>query len=235
MTLVRTFLVDDHRMLTEALAAKLSDDADIWVVGNATTNGPGLLDTVAALHPDVVVIEFYVPGSRGTELLHDLTARMPGLHVVVLTGCRDANLVVDAARAGVDAWVPKESSTEYLLTVLRTVLLGYAWFPPEHLGNVLRRLRQDTRSVRQHADPLQVLSAKQREVLLGLVEGTQRDELAAQLGVTPNTIRTHVRNIFKKLGVHSGLEAVKLARSAGMTPRIVHTQWHEGPMCSVRK
>ncbi|MQA07575.1 MAG: response regulator [Pseudonocardiaceae bacterium] len=227
MPFVRTFLVDDHLMLTEALATTLSAAPDIWIVGKAATNDPALVDSVVRQNPDVVIIDLDAPGVRGKELLRELIASVPATHIVVLTGSQDTAKVIDAARAGADAWVPKESTTEHLLTVLRAVMGGHAWFPPEYLGAVLRQLRADVRNVRDCSGPLDVLSGKEREVLLGMVEGTRSGEIAMQLGVSPNTMRTHVRNIFKKLHVHSGLEAVKVARAAGMAPRTPSAQPRE--------
>lgn len=217
---VRVLLIDDHQMFTDVLAARLSAAADIWVVGSATTDDPRLAELIPALRPDVIITEI-VPGAAQTgRLLLTIGAAQPGAHLVVLTGSRDNAQAVAAARAGAAAWVPKVSSVEQLLGVLRAVRHGHACYPPRQLGAVLRELRDDVRRARDHSERLTVLSHREREVLLGMIDGKPVSEIAVESLVSPNTVRTHVRSILAKLGVHSRLEAVRVARSAGLQPSV---------------
>lgn len=216
---MKVLLIDDHQMLTEALAATLSTAPDVWVLGQCATDNPGLAAMVARLRPDVIIIEVESVGAATPAFLGRLRAAWPAARIVVLTACRDPERAVDAARAGVDAWVPKESTADQLLDVLRGVCRGHASYPPEQLGAVLRELRQDVRRAQDRSGPLEVLSDRERAVLQGMIEGAGANQIAEELRISVNTVRTHVHNIFAKLDLHSRLEAAAVARAAGMRPR----------------
>lgn len=218
---LRAFLVDDQELLAEALAARLSGVPDVLVTGHAATAAPFLTETVARTRPHVLTVEVQPTPDRTAAVLAQLRGASPKTHLVVLTGSNDPEQAVVAARAGAVAWVRKHSSPEHLVAVLRGVCLGGAFFPPELLGTVLAELREDIRRVRDGDGPLDVLSRREREVLLGIVEGKRGSQIATELYLSVNTVRTHTHNIFSKLDVHSRLEAASVARAAGMQPRLV--------------
>lgn len=213
---VRVLMVDDHVMLTEALTARLSAVQDLWVVGRYMTDDPDLADAVERLRPDVITIEVESAGSATRALIERLSAAWPAARLVVLTSSHDLSRAVDAARAGVDAWVPKEHGADELIDVLHGVCQGRAWFPPEVLGVVLRELREDVVRARDSTSPLDILSKRERDVLASMVEGKRSDAIAEDLRISTDTVRTHTRSILAKLQVHSRLEAVAIARDAGM-------------------
>ncbi|RZQ60640.1 LuxR C-terminal-related transcriptional regulator [Amycolatopsis suaedae] len=219
MNPVRVFFVDDQELLAEALAVRLSAAGGVLVVGRAPTTDPGLGDAVSRTRPHVVAVDPSPLGPGAADLLETVTAAMPGCRLVVLTGSSDPVLAATAARAGAMAWVGKDSSAEHLVGVLRGVVAGKAFFAPDLLGFVLGELRNDLTRGRDSGGPLEILSARERDVLLGIVEGKRGSQIAADLFLSVNTVRTHTHNIFSKLKVHSRLEAASLARSAGMRPR----------------
>jgi len=216
MTPARVMLVDDHLMITEALASRLSSAPDLWVAGRCTTADPNLIDIVRGLRPDVIVIEVAPFGEEIGDVLRDLMAARPQARVLVLTSDHDVRHAVEAARAGVAAWVAKEQGAAELEATLRGVIRGESWFPPHMLGEILRELREDARRARQHEEPLNMLSRREREVLLAMMDGKRGGQIAGDLDISTDTVRTHTRNIFAKLDVHSRLEAVRVARAAGL-------------------
>ncbi|MBA8824387.1 DNA-binding NarL/FixJ family response regulator [Saccharopolyspora lacisalsi] len=216
MDVLRVLLVDDHRMLTEALSARLSATPDLWVVGCCVPGDPGLPETVGRLRPDILLIDTQSLGTTSGEVLERVVQARPSIRLVVLTAGYDAARAVDAARAGVTAWIPKEHGIEELIAVLRGVRRDYGWFPPQVLGAVLRELRNDVRQAREQSGPLDVLSDREREVLLGMVAGKRGGQIAEDLVISSQTVRTHTRSILTKLRVHSQLEAVSVACAAGL-------------------
>ena len=126
------------------------------------------------------------------------------------------NAAVEAARAGVAAWVAKEQGAAELETVIRGVCQGYSWFPPDMLGAILSELRADVGRAREHENVLEMLSPRERDVLLAMMDGKRGRQIAQDLLISTDTVRTHTRNIFAKLDVHSRLEAVRVARAAGL-------------------
>jgi DNA-binding NarL/FixJ family response regulator len=213
---LRLLLVDDYQMVTEALASRLSAAPDLWVAGCCTTNDPKLPETVRWLRPDVILIDVEPLGFAVEEVLQRLRTAWPQTHIVVVSADSDISHAVDAARAGADAWVSKKQGADELEAVLRGVRAGHSWFPPEMLGEILRQLRDDVRRAREDSSLLDVLSPRERDVLACMVEGKQPRQIAAELVISTDTVRTHTRSIFSKLDVHSRLEAVRIARAIGL-------------------
>ncbi len=218
VTFLRVLLIDTHAMLTDALTVQLSTADDLWVVGSATPDDPRLMEIVRTQRPDVITTEVGPVTALTSGILRKLRAAYPPAHLVVLTGSHDSAHAVAAARAGAAAWVSKESPLDHLLEVLRGVPLGHAFYPPRQLGAVLRELRDDVRRARDCSARLDVLSHCEREVLLRMVDGKPVSQIAVESVVTMSTVRTHVRSILTKLGVRSRLEAVSVARAAGLRP-----------------
>jgi DNA-binding NarL/FixJ family response regulator len=203
-------------MLTDALSLRLSAFPDLVLVGRYGTSDPDLVRDVASLRPDVVVIDIEPAGSAAGELVEELLLRWPAAHIVVLTGCTDVEVAVQVARAGAAAWVGKENTLEFLIQVMRGVCRNCAWWPPDQLGAVLRALRAGADPHGEQPSPLESLSRREREVLLGLSAGEPPQVIARDLSISVNTVRTHTGNIFAKLGVHSRLAAAKVVAAADL-------------------
>ena len=211
----RIVVVEDHRMFAEALTMTLSAEDDLRVVGSTTPADPDLPGLLARLRPDVMTIDVDRLGAHPTARLEAVRAAAADVRIVVLTGSRDVEQAIEAARAGALAWVSKERPAADLVATIRAVCAGHACYPPDYLGAVLRAL---VRPASREADRLAVLSRQERRVLAGMVDGATGPELAAALHVSRGTVRTHTHKIFTKLGVHSRLEAVRIAREAGLLP-----------------
>jgi DNA-binding NarL/FixJ family response regulator/peptidoglycan/xylan/chitin deacetylase (PgdA/CDA1 family) len=219
----RLLLVDDFRMVTQAFASRLSAARGLWVAGCCTRDDPKLPDVVSWLRPDVIVIEVEPPGVLVGDVVARLLAAWPPARVVVVSGNHDVAHAVDAARAGAAAWLSKggragQEGADELEIVLRGVCQGDSWFPPEMLGSILRELRDDVRKAREDSDPLAVLSPRERDVLASMAEGKRATEIAEQLLISADAVRTHTRSIFTKLDVRSRPEAVRVARAVGFRP-----------------
>jgi DNA-binding NarL/FixJ family response regulator len=215
---IRVLLADDHLMITEALAARLSTADDLWVAGRCAATDPKLLQLVREVRPDVITIEVASLGGSVGVVLGRLVAARPQARVVVLSSDHEVGHAVAAARVGVAAWVAKEQGAAELEVVLRGVVRGESWFPPVMLGAVLAELRADVGRARAGDGSLGLLSRRERQVLAAMVEGKRASQIAEQLTISTDTVRTHIRNIFGKLEVHTRLEAVKVARAAGLVP-----------------
>jgi DNA-binding NarL/FixJ family response regulator len=216
---IRVLVVDEHQMVAEALAARLSAAPGLWVAGCAITSDPQLPEKTRWLRPDVIVIDVEPFGFAVGEALKGLEAAWPPAHVVVVSPGRNIGQGVAAARAGAAAWVSTDQDADDLETVVRGVCSGRAWFPPEILGEILRELRQGGGQSREAAGSLDTLTPRERDVLACMVEGKKGREIAEELVISMDTVRTHTRGIFSKLDVHSRLEAVSIARAAGLRPR----------------
>jgi two-component system, NarL family, response regulator LiaR len=215
---LRLLLVNDYRMVTEALAALFSAVPDLWVAGCCDTDDPNLPEIVRWLRPDVILIEADPLGFAMAEVARRLLEAWPSSHVVVISSDGDVTHAVDAARAGIHAWVSKSQGADELIAVIRGVCAGHSTFPPAMLGEILRQLRDDVRKAREDTNPLGMLSPRERDVLACMMQGKQGRQIAEDLLISIDTVRTHTRSIFSKLDVHSKLEAISIARAAGLRP-----------------
>jgi DNA-binding NarL/FixJ family response regulator len=212
----RILLIDDQPMLTEALAEFLADDPRLSVVGQARSGGEALA-AVHSRNPDLVVLDAELGSGEGLELLPRLLDLRPELLVAMLTETESVDVVVEALRLGVSAWVPKSEPVERLLEVLVDLRPGDCYVPPRLLGRAVLAL---VRALQPPAEsgPLAGLTPREREVLQCMVDGAGRDLIAGRLCLSPNTIRTHTQNVLGKLGVHSVVEAVAVGLRCGMRP-----------------
>lgn len=215
---IRLLLADDHLMVTEALATRLSAAPDVWVAGRCAATDPNLMAIVKGVRPDVVAIEAAPFGAGIGNVIERLTATQPGVRVVILSADRNVVHAVAAARAGAAAWVAKEQDAALFDEVIRGVCRGYSWFPPEMLGEIVRVLRAEASQARA-GDELAVLSSREREVLRAMMTGRRGRQIASELHISADTVRSHTQNIYAKLDVHTRLEAVSVARAAGLEPR----------------
>ena len=218
MDVLRLVLVDDYRMVTEALASRLSAAPDLWVAGCCQTDDPRLPEVVRWLRPDIVLIDVEPLGIAIAEVLGRIRAAWPDARIIVVSADEDVTHAVDAARAGADAWVSKSQGADQLETVLRGVARGHSWFPPEMLGEVIRSLRDDVETARESSNLLDTLSPRELDVLTSMAKGKRARQIAAELMISADTVRTHTRSIFGKLEVHSRIEAVSVAWAAGLRP-----------------
>ena len=218
MEIVRLLIVEEYSMVTEALTARLASVADFWVAGSCAAGDPRLPQLVRRLRPDVVLIDTEPLGFAAPEVLAGIKRERPDAAIVVVTADTDAARAIAAVRAGADAWVSKRQRMDDLEIVIRGVRIGESWFPPAMLGAILRSLRDDEHRTRGHGDdPLDVLSPRERDVLACMAEGRHGRQIAEELRISIDTVRTHTRSIFSKLDVHSRLEALSVARKAGLT------------------
>jgi two-component system, NarL family, response regulator LiaR len=217
VNLLRLLMVDDHAMLTEALSVRLANHPDLWVVGSCTTSDPRLSELVGRLRPDVLTVDPQPAGPGAGELLRRLSGQRASVRIVVLTGAQDARMAIDAARAGACAWVTKDSDVDEMTRVLVGVCRGCSSYPPELLGAVLRALRDDVRQAAARSTLCDVLSARERDVLAGMVAGKRGPQIAAELRISAETVRTHTRSILSKLRVRNQVEAINLACAAGLS------------------
>jgi DNA-binding NarL/FixJ family response regulator len=214
MAFTRVLLVDDLVMRSEVLALRLSSVADMVLLGRHETGDPELFGNVAALRPDVIVIDIGTVVMPVGRLLRGLRIAWPPARLVVLTETGHLQLAVEAARAGVSAWVDTTSSTEQLVTVLRGVARGEAWYPPAELGAVLRSVVEEHGAGSAHGR-MATLTSRERDVLRGISEGKSPRAIAAELAISLNTVRSHTSRILSKLGVHSRLAAASIAAAEG--------------------
>lgn len=211
---ITVLIADSERLFAETLAARLDDEEDMTVVAALEVASSGSVVN-AASSADVIVVDGDLPNGAANRLCAEASGRAGSPRVVALSSSSEPERIVAAIRAGAAAWVRKDQSLADLLRVIRGVARGETWLPPSETGNVVRLLLDEQDRRREHERLLASLTPRERAVLNCLAEGTaHRDAIARQLGLSVNTVRTHLQNIMAKLGVHSALEAVALTRGS---------------------
>jgi DNA-binding NarL/FixJ family response regulator len=207
---ISVLVVDDHPVMAESLAAGLAAESDLYLVGTAAT-GAEAVAIASSRRVDVAVIDTDLGGEDGIHVGQCVREVSPATHVVHLSGLEDdVERVMEALRGGVRGWVAKNGSMHDLLAAVRGSHRHETRIPAKLLTYVFGRLAP------AEPGPLDPLTARQQEVLQGLVDGLSRAAIAERLFLSRNTVRTHIQNLLHRLGVHSTLEAVAVARAAGM-------------------
>ncbi|MEU6984752.1 response regulator transcription factor [Streptomyces sp. NPDC046332] len=242
MARIRVLVVDDHRIFAESLAAALAAEPDVDV--SAAGSGPAAarcldravaegrrydvmlvdadLGTVAGPAASLTVAQA-VPDDGGgvvdgISLVAGVRSTQPSVRTVVLAEKDDPHRAALALQAGASGWVAKDCSLQRLLAVIRGVLRDETHLPPALLTGVLRELTAARKHRTESEQLVESLTPREREVLRCMVAGLGRKAVAERLFLSPHTVRTHMQNVLGKLGVHSTLAAVALARRAGVGP-----------------
>ncbi len=207
-TPIRVLLVDDHQLLTDALSRVLEREPDIQVVGVAPTVSDVREAPRAGV--DVVLMDYRLPDGTGSEATRIVKTRWPSARVVMLTAITDDETVLESIQAGADGYLTKDRAVAEVVQAVRSAHAGEILLPRSVIVYIARRVvaARDRQQDRVFVEPL---TPRELEVLRALTEGLASPDICERLGITPNTLRTHVQNIMGKLHVHSKLEAVAFA------------------------
>lgn len=194
----------------------LAAEPDMTMVGEAA-DGESALRMTEETHPDVVVMDISMPGMSGLEGIRRLKESVPDTQVVVLTMHEDQRYFFQALEAGASGYVIKGAAPIELLTAIRAVRKGQAYFCPSLAKQMLNDyLRRADAGSEKEKDALGKLSDREKEVLKYIAEGKTGREIAAILYLSPNTVERHRANIMDKLGLHNRAELIKFAIRKGL-------------------
>ncbi len=197
-------IVDDHEALREGLAALLAASG-LEVVGAAGNVASGH-DLVEHNDPDVALIDIRLPDGNGIELTRDLLAAYPDLGVVLYTGDSDAELLFDGLDSGARGYALKAGSMDELVAAIERVAQGGSYVDP--------RLDRILLSPRATANVPQ-LSPREREIMHLMAEGMTAERIGEEITVSVETVRTHVRNVIRKLQARNRVHAIAIALERG--------------------
>ena len=200
---IRLLIVDDHPIVREGIAAVLSQEDDVDVVGEAA-NGLEAVSQVSALRPDVVLMDLQMPELGGVEAIRRIKAQAPDVGVIILTTYDTDEHIFSGIEAGARGYLLKDSPPADVLEAIRVVYRGESLIQPKVAMKVLDRVGQLVRD----PVPIEVLSKRELEVLQVMSTGAANKEIAAQLTIGESTVKTHLIRIFGKLGVSGRTEAV---------------------------
>lgn len=205
---IRILIADDHRMFREAIRHLLEAEQHFEVAGEAA-NGEELVKLASATQADVLLLDLAMPGRlSGVDALAEIEARNIPIRTIVLTGSTDSGLIMQAVRLGARGVVLKDASIELLTKCIGRVVAGEYWIGHERMAQLVEMVRHHEGETRRPAD---MLTRRERQVVAAVAQGATNREIAAEYGMSAQTVKNHLSNIFDKLGVSTRLELALFA------------------------
>jgi len=212
---VRVVICDDQTVVREGLAAILSTDDEIEVVGLAA-DGKQALDLVAQTKPDLVLMDLKMPVLNGVQATQRLRREHPDVRVLVLTTYADDQWVLDAIRAGASGYQLKDTRREQLIDAIKGTVEGRSFLDPAIAGKVMQQAAVTPPSSPVEQTVVEPLTEREADVLALLAEGRSNLEIARRLHLAPGTVRNYVSAILQKLGVSDRTQAAVEAIRRGL-------------------
>jgi two-component system response regulator DevR len=204
----KVLIVEDHRVVAEGLAALINDQGDMKVVGNVGTVAD-VLNAAAELDPDVVLLDFRLPDGTGPDAAVAIRSIRPAAKMIFLTREDTDAARFAAVQSGASGFLHKSRAAAEVVAAIRDVARGKMLITPRTIASLIAKRRGIEAQLNR-------LTPREREVLRLMADGLPSREIAAHMGISYTTVRTHIRSLGSKLAVHSKLEAIVKARELGL-------------------
>lgn len=201
--MITVVVADDHRLVRSGLVQLIASTEDISVVGEAS-NGAEAVEIATAAQPDVVLMDLSMPVLDGVGATRELIGKLADTKVVVLTSFADRDRVSDAVRAGAVGYLLKDCTPEELLAAVRAAAAGQVPLDPRVAGVLLPRRGED--------EPARLLSDREQEVLRLVAQGLANKQIGRRLAISDSTVKVHLGNIYRRIGVTDRTSAAMWAR-----------------------
>jgi len=202
MDQIRVFLLDDHELVRRGLADLLGVEADLEVVGEASSVAEAMV-RIPATQPDVAVLDVRLPDGSGVEVCRDIRSQLPTVKCLMLTSFSDDEALFDAIMAGASGYVLKEIRGNDLVDAIRQVASGKSLLDPSLTQKVLERLRRGN----EEDERLAGLSDQERRILELIGEGLTNRQIGEEMHLAEKTVKNYVSSLLAKLGMERRTQA----------------------------
>jgi DNA-binding NarL/FixJ family response regulator len=206
---IKLLLVDDHGIVREGLRALLDDGEEFVIVGEAG-NGDEACEAVRSLQPDIVLMDLKMPGMAASDAIRVIRASAPDVKVIALTSYAEDGQVREIMAAGAAGYILKDVTKSDFVTALRTVAAGQTWLHPLAQRSLVEQLRN------RQADPIALLTQRERSVLDLIARGRSNRQIGDQLHLTEGTVKGYVSTILAKLKLEDRTQAALFAVQRGL-------------------
>jgi two-component system, NarL family, response regulator NreC len=214
--MVTVVLADDHHVVRRGIRALLEAEADIKVTGEAGT-GVEAVQLVQQLKPDVLVVDLMLADMSGLLVIRQSRKKSPKTAAVVLSMYGNDCYVVEALQAGAKSYVLKDCPPEELLRAVREVAAGHRYLAPPLSDRAIEAYL--VRSAESKLDPYDMLTSREREVLILAAQGMTGTQTAERLCISPRTVESHRSRLMQKLGLRNRAELIHYAVRQGLVPK----------------
>lgn len=213
--MIRVAIIEDHQILVDSLGLMLRYEQDMEFLGAASSLSDGQI-LVENCSPDVLLLDVGLPDGNGLDMIPQVNTASPDTHIIVLTSLSDEATLMRVVDSGISGFVSKDSQLSDLLETIRKAADGEIVMPTSLLMGLLMRLPRDKAAAYKDERGWERLTIREQEILELLAKGKSGNEIAEELHIAPLTVRTHIRNMMSKMGVHSRLEAVAFGLKNGI-------------------
>lgn len=200
---IRVSIIEDDTPFREALATLLKGSPGFECLSSHAT-GEDAIRVIPSLHPDVVLVDLELPGVSGVECIWQIKTLVPGLAIMVLTKFEDTDKIFDSIKAGASGYILKRTAMAEILKAVEELHRGGSPITP----HIARKVLDCFRTLPTANPEVKTLTEREQAILRLAREGLRYKEVGTALGISTDTVRTHFRNIYKKLHVHSRAEAL---------------------------
>jgi len=220
MDKIRILLVDDHTLFREGMKALLGRQESIEVIGEAGTGAEGVEKTLE-LSPDVVLMDLNLPDMTGVDALKKILEQRPETKLLILTVSEDDEDLFAAVRAGAMGYLLKNVESDRLVSSVHQVARGEATVSAALTDRIFAEFRSMSSGLKSQskAAPKELLSNREREILLHISQGESNKQMASMLNIAESTVKIHVQNILRKLNLSSRVQAAVFAIEQGIVSK----------------
>lgn len=204
---IRILIADDHRILRAGLKSLLTSDANLEVVGEATT-GEEALQAVVRLRPDIVLMDIGMPGNEGLEATREVIQSVPETRVLMLTMHEDSAMLQECLRAGASGYIIKRAAESELIDAIYAVKRGIIYVHPSLMRTLVTPPPRTAPVAQEDPD---TLTLREVDILKLIVKGHTNRQIADSLSISVRTVETHRANLMEKLNLHSRVDLVRYA------------------------
>jgi DNA-binding NarL/FixJ family response regulator len=211
---IRVLIVDDHPLFREALCSAVEAEEEYMVIGQVCDGGQAVTSALE-LKPDVIIMDLNLPVKSGVQAIAEILAMDPDARILAITSAIEDEKVFSAVQAGASGYILKDASRDQFMLGLKEVAAGNQFLPSDVAAKLARSVRQKKTAEMEGDQPHELLTAREKEILILLGEGHSNKTIAQKLFLSESTVRVHLFNILVKLKLEDRNQAIVYALKNG--------------------